>query len=390
MAAPSLTASRAAGPQNPHRSRKRTHPIVCIVVGATLLLGAVPASRPSELEHAVVGEATPQRAERRLGETIGSIDFYGLRTVTPQQLREALHLKEGDPVPGTDAEVVTAVRRLEKVPGVVRARLERVCCDEQGRVLLFVGIEERGAPRFQYRPAPTGVASLPPETVRMYQRYEMALAEAAEKGEATEDVSQGHSLATNASVRRFEEQFLALAASQLKLLRRVLHHSGKAEQRQIAACLIGYAANKRAVVADLLSVVSDPDEGVRNNAARALMAIATLAERQPRLGIHIDPAPLIAMLNSIVWTDRNKAAAVLMPLTSSRSTQVLVPLRQRALPALVEMARWKSPGHAQAPFFVVGRIAGLDDKAIWQAWVSGEREPVIARALQSARAGGSR
>jgi hypothetical protein len=69
---------------------------------------------------------------------------------------------------------------------------------------------------------------------------------------------------------------------------------------------------------------------------------------------------------------------------------VLVPLRKRALPALVEMARWKSSGHAQAPFFLVGRIAGLDDIAISQAWERGEREAVIARALRSTSVRGAR
>ena len=88
------------------------------------------------------------------------------------------------------------------------------------------------------------------------------------------------------------------------------------------------------------------------------------------------------MLNSIVWSDHNKAAATLMALTASRPPRVLDRLRQQAVPALVEMARWKSPGHAWPAFLVLGRIAGLDEAAIGQAWTHGEREPVIARVLK--------
>jgi hypothetical protein len=51
------------------------------------------------------------------------------------------------------------------------------------------------------------------------------------------------------------------------------------------------------------------------------------------------------------------------------------------LPALVEMARWKSPGHALPAYLVLGRVAGLDENELWQAWNQGEREKVITRAL---------
>jgi HEAT repeat protein len=165
----------------------------------------------------------------------------------------------------------------------------------------------------------------------------------------------------------------------------VLRTAADPEQRQIAAELLGYAPNKRDVVPDLVEAVRDPDEGVRNNATRALWAIAVLGQRKPELGIRIDATPFITMLNSLVWSDRNKAAAVLSALTAGRATPVLARLRRQALPALVEMARWKSAGHAQAPFILLGRLAGLEEAAIGRAWTSGEREAVIARALESAR-----
>jgi HEAT repeat protein len=368
-------------------SARSIRPVIGAALAAGLLIIGVPVSRsaahPAGTRSPAGVQVDPQ-PEETPSDWIGILDFYGLRTVTRQQIREALGLKEGGRVPQSEAEIGELVRRLEKVPGVLGARLARVCCDEQGRTILYVGIKEKGALRFTYRAAPTGRASLPAETVVAYRRYEEVRAAAVQKGDAGEDDSQGHSLAANPAVRSFQEQFILYAASHLRTLRQVLRYAGDAEQRGMAAEIIGYAPNKREVVADLLSAIRDPDEGVRNNATRALMAIAALAQRQPQRRIRIEAAPFIAMLNSVVWTDRNKAAAVLFFLTAHPPARALDQLRKQALPSLVEMARWKNPGHAFEAYFLLGRIAGLDESAVRQAWTRGEREQVIARALKRA------
>lgn len=364
---------------------KRLRRVIGTMVGAGLLMAAAPASRSVAPESPAGAKDTAEtRPQVTPGDTIGIVDFYGLRAVTQQQVRNVLGLKEGDRVPQSASEAGEAVQCLEKVPGVVRARLERVCCDQNGRVILFIGIQEKGAPRFIYRPAPTGRAALPPEMVVTYHRFDEALAASVQRGDVGDDVSQGHSLAANPAVRAIQKQFLADAAAHLGTLRQVLRNSSVAEQRQMAAWILGYAPDKQEVVNDLLDAVRDADEGVRNNATRVLMAIAALAQRQPERGIHIEATPFVAMLNSIVWTDRNKAALVLMSLTANRPAQVLDQLREQALPSLVEMARWKSLAHAQAAYFLLGRVAGLEENALWQAWTRGERERVIARALKGA------
>jgi len=56
------------------------------------------------------------------------------------------------------------------------------------------------------------------------------------------------------------------------------------------------------------------------------------------------------MLNSIEWTDRNKSSLALYRLTENRDPKVLTILRRKALRSLVEMARWKTLGHARAAF----------------------------------------
>ncbi|PYS28898.1 MAG: hypothetical protein DMF75_18070 [Acidobacteria bacterium] len=80
------------------------------------------------------------------------------------------------------------------------------------------------------------------------------------------------------------------------------------------------------------------------------------------------------MLNSIVWTDRNKSSLVLYTLTEERNPAVLSKLRERALLSLIEMSRWKSPGHAFGPFFILGRVGNISEDEIRKEWDSGKRE----------------
>ena len=61
---------------------------------------------------------------------------------------------------------------------------------------------------------------------------------------------------------------------------------------------------------------------------------------------------------------------------------VLSLVRERARPALAEMARWKTLSYALPSFLVLGRAAGLPDSQIRQAWEKGERETVITQALR--------
>lgn len=79
---------------------------------------------------------------------IGIIDFYGLQGVSPVSVREALTFKEGDTisVAGDDRPAMFAESeaRVSRAPGVVRARMNLVCCDHGGAIV-YVGIEEDGA-----------------------------------------------------------------------------------------------------------------------------------------------------------------------------------------------------------------------------------------------------
>ena len=53
---------------------------------------------------------------------IGLVEIYGLRHVAEAPVRQAVGLQAGDAFPESNKEIVA---RLERVPGVAEARLER-------------------------------------------------------------------------------------------------------------------------------------------------------------------------------------------------------------------------------------------------------------------------
>jgi len=118
---------------------------------------------------------------------------------------------------------------------------------------------------------------------------------------------------------------------------------------------------------------------------RSLEALAPRAAAEPDLGIRIELTWFIELLNSLDWYDRDQAATALVGLTEVRDQGALDFMRVRALAALIDMARWKTPAHAHAAFVLVGRIAGLKEKDIQEAWGRGEKERVVKDALKPPR-----
>ncbi len=314
---------------------------------------------------------------------IGIIDFFGLRNITVTRARVALGLQEGDTLPMSFSSIE---QRLKDSLGMAEAHLNVVCCDDSGKLILFVGIQEAAAKHSMYRKSPNWNIFLPTDITDAYNSFFEAFQIAVSKGIVGDDISQGHSLMADSATRFWQERFLVFARHQLKILRTVLRNSADPEQRATAAYVIGYASDKRLVTDDLLLAAVDEDEVVRNNAARALAAIASLAQRKPGLHIKISPTPFINMLSSPVWTDRNKALMVLSILTTKRDRQLLLQLRDKEFRSLVEMARWKSKGHAFNAFLILGRVGGVPDRELKKVgWNLPRRNALIDKIVKANR-----
>jgi hypothetical protein len=307
---------------------------------------------------------------------IGPIEYYGIHRLGLPRISKTLGLKGGDPLPPSKGEIE---ERLEKIPGVVQARLEAICCEPDGTAVLFVGIEEKGAPHFAFRSPPAADVALPAEVSAAYARLLAAMEAAGRRGSTAEDLTMGHPLMADADVRALQESFPGYAADHLDLLRNVLRNAGDDAQRAMAATLIGYAPDKTTVVSDLEYAMQDPDESVRANAMRALGAIAVLAARDPDLGIRISATWFVEMLNSIVLNDRFKAATALVTLTEKDGKAVLEQIRERAAASVLQMAQWKNLRYALPAYILLGRMAGLAERAIEESWNRGERDTVVMR-----------
>jgi hypothetical protein len=312
---------------------------------------------------------------------VGDINLYGFRKLSPERVLGALQIKPGDPLPGSKGDLED---RLEELPGVVLARVQAVCCDGS-RAMLFVGLEERGAQHSAFRSEPAGNATLPDAILDLYHRFMQAVEVAGSRGDMAEDLSRGHSLMADPEARAIQLQLPEYASANLSNLREVLRNGPEPEQRAIAAGVIGYAPDKAAVVNDLQYALQDPDEAVRANAIRSLTAIAVLADKQPSLAIRVAPTWFVELLQSIVLSDRLKASEALVTLTEHNGAATVELLRERALPSLAEMARWKSLRYALPSFVLIGRLAGLSEDEIHTRWEKGDREAVIAQALREPR-----
>ena len=301
--------------------------------------------------------------------TIESIDLYGLGSVSEPSVRAVLPCKAGEPLLDPEKLSGEIIRRVKALPGVQTGHVEFVQA-HPNTVLIYIGLETKGAGSglLRFRKPPHGADQLLPEMVQAGKDFETRLMEALQHNDMQEDDSQGIALMHYPPSREVQERFLRFVSQAPDLLQKVLLNSADDSQRALAGQIIGYASDRQKAVDALVRATTDPNQDVRNNAIRALGCLASYAQITPRPNFRIPYPPLVNLLNSPIWSDRNKAIFVLFPLTSHRDHQLLGLLRKQALPALAEMAHWHEPGHSQGAFIVLGRIGGLSEEAIQVAW----------------------
>ena len=290
---------------------------------------------------------------------IGTIDFYGYGHLDLASLRAALPFKEGDLVPAADARD-QSLAAVSRVAGR-KAVLSIVCCLEDGRSSVFIGLPEVGAPPLVFNPAPRGGAKLPEDALPMFRQFEQDLSAAITKGNGREDDSLGYALNQDPAMHADQLKILAWTRGHLAVVLKVLAESRDAEQRAWAAQAMGYAERSPQQIAALVNAAFDSDDEVRNNALRALEVLSTVgADVTGRI-----PAErFIPLLHSISWTDRNKGGVLFLRLTAARDPALLKTLHDRALESLREMAQWKDFGHALEYLFILARMGGIAESRL--------------------------
>jgi len=302
---------------------------------------------------------------------VGIIDFYGARSIKTD-VRKCLPFRENDTIkfllnyPDTTGYAKTKrtiVQCLLANPEIKQANIEFVCCDGvESKWMVYIGVSNE--PKLIYSNAKTADIKLPPEITKTYDSLENLLAGAIASGEAGDDHSEGHALFVHLPARKLQQKFIAYSEIHLSLLRNVIRNSKYPHERAVASTVIAYYHDKAAIVNDLLEGAKDEDENVRNDAIRAIGILVEYSQKRPNLNITISPDPFIVLMHSISWSDRNKSSFVLKSLSEQRDPNLLSRLKREALEPIVDMAMWKSEGHAWPGYWILGRIAGWPDQEI--------------------------
>jgi hypothetical protein len=307
---------------------------------------------------------------------IGEIDFYGYAGFDLEKVRAALPLREGDDF--KDSDFVETLDRISAaivtVIGKPPTDIAVVCCDDKGSRMIYIGLPGESMKNVPYNPPPKGTIRLPVAVIDLYQQTMEASSKAVQNGSSKEDDSKGYALSSEPELRAKQLDTREYATHHERLVLRVLASSADAEQRIVAAHILGYARQSRGQIAALVRASHDADDIVRNNAIRAL---GVLAQSNPRVAARIPAEHFIAMLCSGSWTDRNKAGFLLDELSKRRDPKLLSQLRSRALDSLIEMARWRSRGHAGTARILLGRIAGIEEARLQQLVDAGEVEQIL-------------
>lgn len=297
---------------------------------------------------------------------IGSIDVYGNRNTSTDTILNRVNISSGVPVSEKRLINRGIEKKVESIPGVKLAKTSLTCCDKNGAYNLFIGVAETDSTILFHRDPPTLRITLPEKYTNAYKQFSQRLGDAIQEKQADDDWTEGHSLIRYAPARRIQEKYMTWADEDFLLLRKVLRSSAYAGERATAAQIIAYNFDKRKVIPELMYAVTDESDEVRNNAIRAIAVIAHYASEHPAKEISIPFRPFIKLINSVIWSDRNKGLSVLMQLTKSRNEKLMKELKESSLPALKEMALWKSQPHALPAFVILGRMAGLPEDEIFK------------------------
>jgi hypothetical protein len=310
---------------------------------------------------------------------LGEIDFFGYKSFDLAAIRSALPFHEGDLFPPAKVKSSDDLKRqvsekIEQIIGHAPTDVSFVCCDSKQNWMVYIGLPGESYQALAFNPAPDGDIRFPKAAIALREEMDKTWMNAVMKGHATEDDSDGFTLTNDPKARRAQLAIREYALRNETLILQVLTSSSDARHRAIAAQMLGYGRQSEEQIDALVRASFDADNGVRNDAVRAL---EVLAGAKPNLAKRIPAEAFVHLLRSGAWSDHNKASLLLVALTKSRDPKVLTLLRTEALDPLVEMARWHNMGHAEAALSILGRIVGLNEDSLDKLIEAGQADTII-------------
>jgi hypothetical protein len=329
-------------------------PATKVVIFPALFLLAVLAVPARAQQISAKSSSTPVQKVK-----IGVIDFFGYGGLDLAKMRAAFPVRLGQE--GTMDDFHSLRQQIhdsvQTVTGKPPTDTSFVCCTESGDWMLYIGLSGTSSKPLALNDPPRGTAALPQSALDLNKQVLDILFEAIQR-HAGEDDSKGYFLSDYPPLREKQLAIRDFAVHHEDLIIGALENSSSVEQRQVAAEFLGYAEQSNKQLNKLAQASFDPDDGVRNNAIRALLVLS----ENPAIAARIPPEKFIATLCSDKWTDRNKGSSLVGALTSARNSNLLKQIRAESLPCLAEIAGWQSTGHAYSARMTLGRIAGIEEK----------------------------
>lgn len=206
---------------------------------------------------------------------IGEIAFFETDGIDMQKLQSAL------PVTGEELTEDQVSDFRERINHAVNSALGHkptdvaiICCNKRGEDIVYIGLGGRNTVTIPFVPAPKGQTCFSGGVLHLYEADEEAASEAAQKGNITEDDSQGYALFSDSTLHDNALAARKYALAHQQRVELVLQSCARSGDRRAAAWLLGYGSQSRKQIALLVKASRDEDDTVRNNAVRALSVLA--------------------------------------------------------------------------------------------------------------------
>ena len=336
---------------------------------ALALLCTMGRAVPADLSSSQSSENVPR---------IDAVAFFGYEGLDLDAVRLSLPIREGDELPSAEAEMLEWTDRLRTaIKASTRSwptDVAVMCCSSPNHYYVYIGLPGKSTSKVAFHPLPAGHERLEPAFLALCRDVEQAFVDAVYAGKAAEDYSHGYSLSTDSpELRALQLSVRDYAQDHASALVAVIRGSSDATHRAFAATALGYGTHDASQTRALADAILDSDERVRNAAMRAL---GVMLRAEPGKARHIDITPLVSLLKSGTWMDRNKASFLASQMTQGRDARILNILRTQALPQLKEMARWPR-GHSATALQMLGRIAGIEEGRLEAMVAAGRAEDLI-------------
>ena len=225
----------------------------------------------------------------------------------------------------------------------------------------------RALPSGPRRTAPRG---FPETSTKAGADFEQSFMAAAMRGEAEEDhFARSHSLMKRSGhARNPGAPFRPSPTDICRFCGRCCASPDNDDHRALAAQVIAYAADKRAVVDHLPRRCGIRRQRSGTTRCASWRSLRTSAREHPESNLSVPSMPFVDLLNSIptaaIGTSQRRPC---WRRPGAARLARIADLRTRALESSIQTARWRSPGHAYMPFFILGRVAGMTEEAITAA-----------------------